>query len=227
MPRVRFPTWTTAAALAGPLCLLAAPAAAVAGGFLTPDGGRVLPDESVMVSWRMPLPAGRGRDEMELVLSLDDGATFPVRVTGRIRPDATSVEWRVPSLPTRHARLALRAGEDEAEESEEILLLGEAFEIGTSPSNGLEELFAVAGEWRTRDALEGAPVRPLPGAIESRAADPEVLPTDAGANESETSPVESHARPEGDTRPNAEPKPRPAPRHVQATPLASPLPLRL
>jgi hypothetical protein len=193
---------------------------------VSPDGGRIQPEERVLVSWRLPPSASYGWDEMELVLSLDDGATFPVRVTERLDPDASSVEWRVPSLPTRHARLALRSGNDEAMESEVVLLVSEPFEIDAPPANGLEQLFAVAGEWRTRDALEGAPVR-APDALDSTAKDPEILPTDPGSHESETSPAGADVRAGSETASNAEPKSRPTPPRLPAPCLPSPLPLRL
>ncbi len=98
-----------------------------------------------------------GFDEMELVLSLDGGRTFPLRVTGRLAPESGNIAWRVPALPTEHARLALRAGDGEDEAQEAIVFLGEEFSIRAEPNGSLEELFRVGGEWRTREALASPP----------------------------------------------------------------------
>jgi hypothetical protein len=121
------------------------------------------PGSSVLVSW----PAGTGGgafDEMELVLSLDGGRSFPVRVTRRIAPADGGVSWMwiVPSLPAAHARLALRAGVDERDEAETVVGLTEDFAIAAPVEGGFEELFRVGEEERTRDALEEPPPPRLP-----------------------------------------------------------------
>ena len=96
-----------------------------------------------------------GADEMELVLSLDGGRTFPLRVTGDLCLAMRRISWRVPALPAEHARLALRMGRDEEEGSETIVSVSDEFAIRIEGSADLEELFRVRGEWRTREALEG------------------------------------------------------------------------
>jgi hypothetical protein len=116
------------------------------------------------VGWTLPEPAS-DRDEMELLLSLDGGRTFPIRLTGRIPIGASSVSWRVPALVSEAARLALRAGRDETEESEEILAVSEPFAIAAPHGPPLDELFRVGREWRTREALEGLPARDAPGEL--------------------------------------------------------------
>jgi len=108
------------------------------------------------VTWTTPA-AAFSYDEMELVLSLDGGATFPVRVTAFVRPGREGWTWRVPGLPTGHARLALRVGMDERRGFEHILLVSPEFEIVADPNPPLEELFSVDGELRTREALETPP----------------------------------------------------------------------
>jgi hypothetical protein len=120
------------------------------------------PGATVLVS-RPGNPVRDGFDEMELVLSVDGGRSFPVRVTRRIAPTdgGFSWMWLVPALPTAHARLALRAGVDEEEDAETILAISPDFAIAPSQAGGAEELFRVGDEERTRDALEGAPP-PLP-----------------------------------------------------------------
>jgi len=53
-------------------------------------------------------PATAGAEERELVLSLDGGRSFPIRLTGEIGPGDGVVSWRVPALPAEHVVLALR-----------------------------------------------------------------------------------------------------------------------
>jgi hypothetical protein len=94
-------------------------------------------------------------DEMELVLSLDGGRTFPLRVTDDLSLAMRRISWRVPALPAEHARVALRVGCDEEEGSERIVFVSDEFAIRIEGSAGLEELYRVRGEWRTREALDG------------------------------------------------------------------------
>ncbi|HVP14407.1 MAG TPA: hypothetical protein VMS88_02615 [Terriglobales bacterium] len=49
-------------------------------------------------------------EEMELLLSLDGGATYPVRLTRELEGHSLRFLWRVPDLPTLRARLLLRVG---------------------------------------------------------------------------------------------------------------------
>ena len=57
-------------------------------------------------------------EEMEILLSLDDGRTFPVRVTREIAPGERAVRWKVPALATAAARLRVRFGVHEGGERE-------------------------------------------------------------------------------------------------------------
>lgn len=146
---------------AGSFLLSSAIVAAVPGSFDRPSGlERLQPDCPALAVWNLDAGAERNLDEAELVLSLDGGATYPVRLTGRIAPGARSATWRVPSLPTGRARIALRAGMDEQAGAERILFVSEPFAIESAGSLPHEDLFAVNDEWRTREALEGAPARP-------------------------------------------------------------------
>jgi hypothetical protein len=101
---------------------------------------------------------------MELVLSLDGGVTFPIRITKDLAPDTRSLVLTVPSLPARHARLALRAGDGGEPGEEEILFLSDEFSIGADAGQPLEPALFVRGEWRTREALaeRGSPALPEP-----------------------------------------------------------------
>lgn len=49
-----------------------------------------------------------GVDELEILLSLDDGRTFPVRASREIEPRERSVRWKVPALASARARLRIR-----------------------------------------------------------------------------------------------------------------------
>jgi hypothetical protein len=142
------------AILSSSLCL-ASPDA-----FLSPsEAQRLDPGANLEARWSVDAPELEGKDEMELVLSLDGGATFPVRLTARILPGDRRVGWRVPALSTEHARIALRSGSDENGETESILLVSEGFSIASAGSAAAENLFAVGTELRTREALEGAPAQ--------------------------------------------------------------------
>jgi len=143
------------------IALAAAMSAAAARGsdarFVSPRLGQKLePGSLIEVSWSLD-GLGREPDEMELVLSLDGGATFPIRVTVNLDPSTNRLLWRVPVLPTREARLALRTGFDEEPSEETIQIVGPVFSILAGDRAPLEELFGIRSEWRTREALGGAP----------------------------------------------------------------------
>ena len=54
-------------------------------------------------------------EEMELLLSLDGGRSFHVRLTPELEGHTNAFRWRVPDLPTGQARLMLRIGDEEGE----------------------------------------------------------------------------------------------------------------
>ena len=56
-------------------------------------------------------------EEWEAFLSVDGGATYPLRITPHLDSDLQRILWQVPATPTRDARLLLRFG-DEHEETE-------------------------------------------------------------------------------------------------------------
>ena len=68
--------------------------------------------EMVALRWGA-LPAGA--EEFEILLSLDDGHTWHVRVTPELDAGATRYLWRVPDLPAARARLRVRFGRGSAE----------------------------------------------------------------------------------------------------------------
>ncbi len=161
--------------------------------FPAPAPGESLsPGAIVELRWS---PIGRGAgalevDEAEIVLSLDGGTTFPIRVSPELRPGASRYLWKVPSLPTAHARLALRSGVDGQKPTETLALVGAEFRILREPDGRVEALRRHAGEWWTtpepasmtaedllerrlsspRDAIRLPPGRPegaLPGTDQS------------------------------------------------------------
>ena len=99
---------------------------------------------------------------MELVLSLDGGRTFPVRITRDLGRETRSLVLTVPALPALHARLALRGGDAGEPTDEDILLVSEDFSIHADPDQSLEPALFVRGEWRTREALPGGENPALP-----------------------------------------------------------------
>ena len=60
---------------------------------------------AVEVRWAIPDP---GAEELELLLSVDDGRHYAVRVSPELDGRTDHFEWRVPRLSTARARLRLR-----------------------------------------------------------------------------------------------------------------------
>lgn len=158
--------------------LAAAPAARASSPFSSPSAGESLaPGAIVEVRWTSLCDDLRRRDldEAELVLSLDGGRTFSVRVTPELKPCAARFLWTVPALPAQHARLALRAGAEERGASEALVVVSGDFRILPDPDGRVEQLRRRAAEWWTparppvataEDLLEKsfAPARPRVGA---------------------------------------------------------------
>src|ERR1043165_4959627 len=51
-------------------------------------------------------------EEWEAFLSVDGGATYPVRITPHLDQDLRRIQFQVPSLPTADARILLRFGDE-------------------------------------------------------------------------------------------------------------------
>src|SRR6266567_2142128 len=121
--------------------------------FLRPMAGeRLEPGESIEIGWALDRNQAGAFDEMELILSLDGGRTFPLRLTRDLSPESGRLTWRVPALPVGKARLALRGGSDEEPDLESIAVVSDTFEIAPRAGLDLEQLFQFRGEWRTRDS---------------------------------------------------------------------------
>jgi hypothetical protein len=133
---------------AGPLC--AHETSDAPSGFAAPSHGEILaPGALVEIRWTAECEADRGREEneAELVLSLDGGLSFPIRVSGDLSPCDSRFTWRVPALPTAQAVLGVRMGEDERDEEERIEVVSEAFTILPDPESRIEALYARGAEW--------------------------------------------------------------------------------
>jgi hypothetical protein len=132
-------------------------------GFFSPARGTTLAAASTLeVVWSAPCADRSGTSETELVLSLDGGLTFPVRVSSEMGACAKSFRWQVPALETAHARLALRAGAGEGSESERLELVSEEFAIVVGEADDAEVLIQGARELWTAQAVSGAGDEELP-----------------------------------------------------------------
>ncbi len=122
--------------------VLVADAEAAWGRVLTPaSGARVVAGGLTHVRWTALPP---GTEEFELLLSVDGGRSYSLRLTPQLDPTLGVYAWHVPNLPVPHARLRLRVGvgEDELEcpPSEPFTIVP----IETQPNALLEHR---AGEW--------------------------------------------------------------------------------
>ncbi|HEY2290287.1 MAG TPA: hypothetical protein VGM86_06235 [Thermoanaerobaculia bacterium] len=90
-------------------------------------------------------------EEWEAFLSLDGGATYPLRITPHLDQDLRRVRFRVPSISTPDARILLRFGD---ERHETVVELPGRFAIAGSPV--LESAFTFSG----RAASAGEPALP-------------------------------------------------------------------
>ena len=139
---------------------LSAAVHAAPAGFLAPGRGEVLAGgDSVEVRWSAP--CGGAASEAEIVLSLDGGRTFPVRITPEMSPCAGRFRWRVPDLESSRARLALRTGSGEESDDERLTLVSEEFSIVADGDDG-DELLPGAREVWTRQALDGEGTEDVP-----------------------------------------------------------------
>ena len=181
---------------------IASPAlAAGAGDFVSPGAGGTLTGGSIAEARWRPLDADAGRnpalDEAELVLSLDGGRTFPIRVSAELPPGATAYHWRVPSLASRSARLALRVGAAHERGRERLVRISGEFAIAAGAA---EPLAAVADESWTEQALfERTPGDLLGGAM--RAERERLVATGSESDADDTDPAAPLVSP--DSRPAA------------------------
>jgi hypothetical protein len=144
--------FTLAAIVALGLAVAARPGAAAGAGAVSLDVPAVVTaGQSVELRWSL-LPADA--EELEIVLSLDGGRTYPVRVSPELDAREGGYRWRVPDLPAAHARLMLRMG---GEGGERVGALSRGFRIEHAegvprPGPG----FLDGHFWTGFDPLEGA-----------------------------------------------------------------------
>ncbi len=164
------PTWAVpgaadavrAALLGGALLALpcvAAPAEAPRPSVhLDVEGGSLFAGQRVTVTWD-GLP--EGVREVELLLSLDGGRRFPVRLTESFDPAPGAFSWLVPSLPASAARLRLRYGR--AGREEEDAEPSAPFGIYVPPSSPAARPERREEEWWVAGDGGLAPTGPLSG----------------------------------------------------------------
>ncbi len=204
---------------------LSAGARAAPSGFLTPARGeRLAGGDSVEVRWSAPCDGAAS--ETELVLSLDGGRTFPIRITPEMSPCAGSFRWRVPDVGSSRARLALRTGSGEESDDERLTLVSDEFSIAEDGDDG-DELLPGAREVWTRQALDGEgtedpPADSMAGSREDLVAPSRAVDAHEPPSTGLIAPVTKVSRAEG----SASSGPRPAARRVRDRSIA-PLPLRL
>ena len=141
--------------------------------FLSPGRGESLaPGSIVEVRWASACtstPGGRA-DEAEVVLSLDGGLTYPIRVSNELHPCATRYLWRVPALATGRARLALRTGSEGLLRTERLRAVSGDFRILSDVDGRVQELYRRADEWWTPPEATALTVEDLFGGAMSSSA---------------------------------------------------------
>ncbi|MGH9441689.1 MAG: hypothetical protein ACRD16_05400 [Thermoanaerobaculia bacterium] len=108
------------------------------------------------ISWESFPPEAR---EWEAFLSLDEGRSFPLRVTPHLERSVRSFSWPIPWILDEHARLRIRLGDGDTEREFELAgnlrlapargarpLLASNRDIAESPAPGEEQTTAWA-EW--------------------------------------------------------------------------------
>ncbi len=122
--------WT---ALAAPAAVSALEGAAAAVRLVAPQAGVTLTAGSTAeLEWAPSAAFAKLEDveEWEAFLSLDGGATYPLRITPHLDQDLRRVHWQVPAIPTADARLLLRFGDEREEETS--IVLPQHFSIAAS-----------------------------------------------------------------------------------------------
>ena len=80
------------------------------------DGATLVAGGYAELAWEpAATPSGWRAEEWEVFLSLDDGRTWPVRLTPHLDWERRRVAFRVPPTPSRQVRLLLRVGDERDE----------------------------------------------------------------------------------------------------------------
>jgi len=151
--------------LAACLWLAALPALGQGVEFVRPAAGTTLAaGDEIEVRWS---GAPGEAAEMELLLSLDGGQSFPVRLTRDLPGDATTYLWRVPGLPAEAAQLALRVNAGGRE-----IVVGRSAPFGIAaagePAAFSGSLRSIRGElwWLERAEAGGEGDDPVPAGLD-------------------------------------------------------------
>ena len=141
-------------AVLGLFFVLDAPLAEAEPRFERPERGDVLGSGVVHeVLWTPACEDESEADEMELVLSVDGGWTFPIRLTADLSPCSSSFRWKVPALSTGRAVLAVRRGIDAEPDSERVAFVSGEFRITSFETSPTSSLVRGPSEWWTEQAL--------------------------------------------------------------------------
>ncbi len=146
--------------------------------FVHPGAGSTLAaGDEVVVRWA---GAPAAAEEMELLLSVDGGRHFAVRLTHELSGEATSYLWRVPELPAGAARLTLRANLDgrEVEVGESASFAIGAIRAGADFAGPDGSIRFVRGEfWWLDQTVAGSETDgPALAGLDPLPAEPRVLP---------------------------------------------------
>ncbi len=90
---------------------------------LSPAAGEVLRGGAeAVLAWEPAGPLDPAIEEWEAFLSVDGGATYPIRVTPHLDLDLRRVSFPVPRLPSEDVRILLRLGDERREVPVEVPL---------------------------------------------------------------------------------------------------------
>jgi len=126
------------------LSLLALPALAQPVRLVAPQAGAALAAGSAAeLEWapRAGFDHLSKVEEWEAFLSLDGGATFPLRITPHLDQDLRRIRFQVPPVPSADVRILLRFGD---EHRETAVVLPERFSIVASQAPALEPAFGLS-----------------------------------------------------------------------------------
>ena len=119
--------------------------------------GPLLGGQMVDIEWT---PTGPGTEELELLLSLDGGRTWRVRVSPELPGESVRYRWRVPNLAAADARVRLRVRRDEREIE---LPASESFVIESNSALPIDHRLVSEGSWWDGFDEPGEPAPTLTG----------------------------------------------------------------
>jgi len=103
--------------------------------------GTVHPGDVIDLAWAVP---AAGIEELEVVLSIDGGERYTIRVTPELARAQSHYTWKVPGLAAAHARLCVRYGR---ERDEQLSAPTPEFTIASAPAPGTAS--ALGSAWVT------------------------------------------------------------------------------